>query len=285
MNLAFVTYHDLPDFATDDRILVSYLAQHNVIVTPVIWDNPEVKWGEYDAVIIRSTWDYYKRYDEFRQWLDTIETIGIKVYNPVQVMRWNMDKSYFNAFVKQGLLLPPFQLCSKNSEANLAEILHTNQWKKAVVKPTISAGSFNTWVITPDLTAEDNEKFATLLNSRDLIVQQFMDEILTDGELSMMFFNKKFSHAVQKKAKAGDFRIQTQFGGTVTPVTPDPEIIQQATDLIASIEEPLLYARVDGIISQGSFYLMELELIEPVLYVHSNAEACANFYRALREMK
>ena len=101
----------------------------------------------------------------------------------------------------------------------------------------------------------------------------------------MVFFNKKFSHAICKKAKQGDFRVQTQFGGTAEAIQPDEAILIQATDLINSIAEPLLYARVDGVlIDNGRFLLMELELIEPSLSVSSHEKACENFYAALVEL-
>ncbi len=112
-----------------------------------------------------------------------------------------------------------------------------------------------------------------------------MDGVVTNGELSLMFFDKKFSHAVIKKAKSGDFRVQAQFGGISEPVFPGEAIVKSAGALLNTIEEPLLYARVDGIIADdGNFYLMELELIEPVLFIWTDENARENFYKALQNL-
>lgn len=284
MHIAFVTYRDKPDFAPDDQYLVQYLQKKNIQITPVVWDDPAVDWLAWDAVIIRSTWDYYKRSSEFAAWLNHMEDSGCKIFNPINVMRWNMNKKYFLRFSEEGILLPSFEFLSQHTSVALHQLMNKNQWKKAVVKPAISAGSFNTWVTTNESAVADQPTISSQVCNGDIIVQKFMDEILTEGELSLLFFNKEFSHAVRKNAKPGDFRIQTQFGGTVTPITPDEKVLRQATDIVNRIKEPLLYARVDGIESQGNFYLMELELIEPVLYVNNNDQACENFYRALTSM-
>jgi glutathione synthase/RimK-type ligase-like ATP-grasp enzyme len=284
MHIAFVTYRDKPDFAPDDQYLVQYLQKKNITIAPVVWDDPEADWLAWDAVIIRSTWDYYKRPVEFSAWLKRIEGSGCKIFNPTSVMRWNMNKKYFIRFSEEGILLPSFEFLSQNTSVQLNQLMNKKQWKKAVVKPAISAGSFNTWVTTSESAVADQPTISSQITNGDIIVQKFMDEILTDGEISLLFFNKEFSHAVRKNAKPGDFRIQTQFGGTVTPITPDAKVLRQATDIVGRIKEPLLYARVDGIESQGNFYLMELELIEPVLYVNNNDQACENFYRALISM-
>jgi glutathione synthase/RimK-type ligase-like ATP-grasp enzyme len=284
MHLAFVTYRDKPDFAPDDQFLVQYLKTKNVKVSPVVWDDPDADWLAWDAVIIRSTWDYYKRPAEFSVWLNNIEAMGCRIFNPISVMRWNMNKKYFIRFSEDGILLPSFEFCPRNTSVALTQLMKKNEWQKAVVKPAVSAGSFNTWVTTAESAPADQATLVSQISEGDVIVQKFMDEILTGGEISLLFFNKEFSHAVRKNAKPGDFRIQTQFGGTVTPITPDTKVLKQAVNIVNRIEEPLLYARVDGIESGGNFYLMELELIEPVLYVDGNERACENFYTALISM-
>ena len=164
------------------------------------------------------------------------------------------------------------------------EIMIDNCWDKAVIKPAVSGGSFSTWVTTASAAASDELRFAQMLQDGDVIVQQFMNEVITGGELSLIFFDKKFSHAVIKKAKSGDFRVQAQFGGVSEPVFPGESILSSAIDLLAAIKEPLLYARVDGIISDEKFYLMELELIEPVLFLGTDENACENFYKALHHL-
>ena len=285
MQIAFVTYGRVPGFTEDDKLLAQYLSQKNMVITPAPWDDAAIDWQQFDAIILRSMWDYFERPEEFNQWLDKLEPLGDKVLNPLSVVKWNQNKNYFDDFSKKGIGLPPYVICSQKNKDSLKKIMEANGWRKAVVKPAISGGAYNTWITTTDTAAADEMRFAALLHTGEVIVQAFVEEIVTKGELSLVFFNKKFSHAICKKARQGDFRVQTQFGGTAEAIQPDKAILIQATDLINSIAEPLLYARVDGVlIDNGRFLLMELELIEPSLSVSSHEKACENFYAALVEL-
>lgn len=282
MHVAFVTYDKLPDLYEDDKILAKYLSGKNITVTPTVWDDVAVNWKQFDAIILRSMWDYFEKPVAFDQWLDKLENLGCNVMNPISVVKWNQDKNYFDNFSAKGVALPPYIICSKNNNHLLKQILENNGWNKAVVKPAISGGAYNTWITNTDSAIEDETKFVALLKEGDVIVQSFVEEIVTKGELSLIFFNKKFSHAICKKVKKGDFRVQTQFGGTSEVIIPGENILMQATDMLNNIEEPLLYARVDGVVTDdGRFLLMELELIEPLLSVFIHDKACENFHDAL----
>lgn len=286
MHIAFVTYAKVPDFTIDDRLLAQYLSQRNIVVTPAPWDDASIDWHQFDVIILRSTWDYFERPVEFNRWLDRLLPLSDKILNPLSVVKWNQDKRYFDDFTKKGIGLPPYIICPRNGKANLKQIMEDNGWRKAVVKPAISGGAYHTWVVHTDTAIADQPRFAALQETGEVIVQVFVEEIITNGELSLVFFNKKFSHAICKKAKQGDFRVQTEFGGTAVSIQPDKALLSQATDLINSIAEPLLYARVDGVVMEdGRFLLMELELIEPVLSVFSHEKACENFYEALLALK
>lgn len=286
MQVAFVTYHKFPDLYEDDKLLQQYLTRRNIEVTVVCWDDATINWQQFDVIVLRSMWDYFERPSEFDQWLDKLASLNCNVLNPVSVVKWNQNKNYFDDFSKKGILLPSYVICTHENNSTLKSILQKNNWNKAVVKPTISGGAYNTWTTTIDTIDDDEQKFSKLLKNSDLIVQMFVEEIITKGELSLIFFNKKFSHAICKRAKQGDFRVQVQFGGTNESIQPDETILAQATNLLNSIPEVLLYARVDGVVTNdGNFLLMELELIEPVLFVSTNDKACENFYNALFHQK
>nr|MDQ3016487.1 hypothetical protein [Bacteroidota bacterium] len=260
MLLAFVTYWKLPNLTDDDRLIQQYLQERGFEVRPTLWDDPNVDWEAFDALVLRSMWDYFERPDEFNIWLDKMESLHCLVLNPISIVRWNQNKNYFDEFARKGILLPPYVIIPGNDNQQLEKILADHQWQKAVVKPAISGGAYNTWVTTKDSAADDETRFAELLKSGDVIVQIFVEEIITKGELSLIYFNKKFSHAILKRAKEGDFRIQTQFGGTAEIFQPTHSILRQATDLLNGVEESLLYARVDGVVTDdGRFLLMELE--------------------------
>ncbi len=285
MKIAFVTYKNEPGLTKDDKVLAHYLSQKDMVISPAVWDDANVNWQQFDAVVLRSTWDYFEKPDAFNKWLDKLASLNCNVLNPVSVIRWNQNKKYFIDFSKKGILLPPYRICFRNGHISLKKIMEDNNWCKAVVKPAISGGSYNTWVTTSATVSTDEIRFTEMLQSGDVIIQKFVDEIITNGELSLIFINKKFSHAICKKARENDFRVQTQFGGTAEPIQPGKNILKIATDILNEISEPLLYARVDGIeTNEGEFLLMELELIEPVLFVAANDNACENFYNALQQL-
>ena len=165
-------------------------------------------------------------------------------------------------------------VCEKNKKVDVVEQLGFGRCRLSI------AVSRNE--MYDDVTFLDGKRIAT---TYPVIVQKFMDEIINEGELSLIFFNKQFSHAISKKPKVGDFRVQQKFGGTAEPVVPDKKIIQQAAELLNSINESLLYARVDGVVAaDDKFYLMELELIEPRLSVSSDVKACEKFYEAFLQL-
>jgi len=282
MHIAFITYKDEPKLFEDDQLIADYLESKNIKVSPIPWDDETIDWTSFDTVVIRSTWDYIHRAIEFNMWLGKLKDLGVKVLNPISVIQWNQHKSYFVDFSKKGILVPSFQYCPAKSKFELSSIIKEKGWDKAVVKPAVSAGSFNTWVVEKDNLANSQQRFAELLQTNDMIAQEFMNEVLTEGEWSLLFFNKKFSHAIIKKPKHGDFRVQAKFGGTDEPAQPDLSIVEQAERILKKVEEPLLYARVDGVITNDNkFWLMELELIEPVLFVKNSKNGCAHFYEAL----
>ncbi|SHM10627.1 RimK family alpha-L-glutamate ligase [Mucilaginibacter sp. OK098] len=285
MKICFVTCSKEPLLTNDDLLLSKYLLNKNIVVVPAIWDDITVNWQAYDAIILRSMWDYHTRIDEFNAWLDKLELLGCIVLNSVSIVKWNQNKKYLADLSPLGALLPPYHFCLQNSIIRLTDIMAINNWDKAVIKPAVSGGSFNTWTTTALSAAADELRFAEMLQYGDVIVQKFMDEIITNGELSLLFFNKKFSHAILKKAKPGDFRVQAQFGGTDEPAYPVESVLKKAQSLLNTINKPLLYARVDGILlNNDEFYLMELELIEPALFIGSNENACENFYEALHNL-
>ncbi|HVO73410.1 MAG TPA: hypothetical protein VMT35_05270 [Ignavibacteriaceae bacterium] len=282
---AFVTYSRIPNLTEDDKILAEYLSQKNISVRPVLWDDETVDWQRFDAVILRSMWDYFERPEEFNKWIDKLERLGCKVLNPLSIVRWNRNKNYFDDFSGKGFSLPPYVICIRRKNESLKKIMEDKGLRKAVVKPAVSGGAYNTWITSIDTADADQVRFTELLEKGDVIIQQFVEEIITKGELSLVFFNREFSHAFRKKVKPGDFRVQSQFGGTEEAIDPDDYVLNCSANILNSITGPLLYARVDGVIrDDGEFLLMELELIEPSLSVAGNDRACENFYAALIEI-
>ncbi|MEQ1587874.1 MAG: hypothetical protein ABL895_18455 [Cyclobacteriaceae bacterium] len=279
--IAFVTCSIKPDFADDDLETVRLLRQQGISVAPIPWDNDQTDWQSFNKVIIRSCWNYHLHPYKFTTWLDTLEAQQVNLFNPVNVIRWNLHKKYLQSLSKQGVPLPPTSWLTKGTSLNLASFMEEMAWQKIVVKPAISATAYNTFVTTISEAAHHQEAFNTLLQESDLLVQKFMEEVQKEGEWSLIYFNKKFSHAVLKKPAKNDFRVQDNFGGTSKFQEAPEFVLQQAEKILSLIDEPLLYTRVDGIISNDQFLLMELELIEPVLFLTHSEKATDKFVKEI----
>lgn len=240
MLIALVTWRGLPELAADDRLLEEALLRRGADVRAVVWDDRSVEWRAFDAIVIRSTWDYHTRVDEFRAWLDAMD--GLPLWNPAAVVRRNLHKSYLLELQQRGV--------------NIVPTLFVPRGEGFIVKPAVSATAFRT---------ERHQADA------DLLVQPFVPEIVSGGELSFIFLGRAFSHAVRKRPATGDFRVQRDFGGTAERFDAPAEWIAQATEIATMLGEEWLYARVDCVVRDGRLMLMELEATEPSLFLDEAA--------------
>lgn len=291
--VAFVTSEDQPAFTADDALAADALrALGETDVVAIPWSTAETAWEEFQAVVLRSTWDYFRRAEEFRRWLDDLERKGTRLFNAPALARWNADKTYLRELAATGVPIVPTIWFQKNNSVDIKAALREAGWRKAVVKPTVSASGFGTWITSLErFDPGDQTRFEELVRARDVMVQPYMEEIAGRGEWSLVFFDGAFSHAILKNPAPGDFRIQEHFGGSWRVASPSPELIREAEDALAAAtkvtgEGKPLYARVDGLESEvnGQFLLMELELIEPSLYFAADPDnAPVRFAQALSD--
>lgn len=275
--IAFVTCSTKPDFASDDLPVVDMLRSKGVEVQPLPWDGESDQWNSFDLVVIRSCWNYHLHPEKFIQWLDQVESQKVKLFNSAKTVRWNLHKGYLKELEQKGVPLPETIWLKKGKGANLSQLITGKNWEKAVVKPAISATAFNTFLVSRAEANQQQLKFAEQLQRADTLIQKFMPEVQQEGEWSLIFFDKKFSHAVIKRPAAKDFRVQNDFGGTAELASPRPFVLEQALKILSLIDEPLLYTRVDGVVSNNQFLLMELELIEPMLFLADGKDAAKRF--------
>ena len=274
--VALVTSREHPDLPDDDRPLVAELGRLGIAASPRIWDDP-VLWREFDALVIRSTWDYHLRVREFRRWIDARDAEGATLWNPAPLLAWNTHKFYLRELEEKGIPIAPTRFLSAGSDARLAEILDAEGWDRAVIKPAVSATAHRTHLVD----RREGRRLGALLADGDTLVQRYLGEIEGQGEWSLVYIDGSFSHAVRKIPAAGDFRVQTEFGGRAEPVRPDPALVRQADRVIAAIDSPWLYARVDGVESEGRLLLLELELVEPSLFLSAAPDAARRFAAAI----
>ena len=283
MKIGLLTCEKLPELTLADQQLIPELAKHNIVAKALIWNDKTINWNEFDYLIFRNTWDYFEKETEFNLWLDQIEKLGIKTLNAIEIIKKNKHKFYLREMEKKGILILPTIFIDKNANLNLAELL-PKHWKKAVIKPAFSAGSYLTSVFDASAIEKTNNEYTKLAQEKELLLQEFVPEIQTLGETSFIFFNKKFSHAINKKPIDGDFRVQSQFGGKYNLIHPNQELIDKAQKVVNTFHDKLLYARVDGIVIDTELHLMEIECIEPDLYFEISEGALERFVASIIEL-
>lgn len=249
----------------EDQELFDFLTKNGINLTREIWDDPNVNWEEYGAVILKSPWDYHEKLSSFLSWLGGLEGKGIKVLNPASIIKWNSDKHYLADIAQAELPVIPTVYMEKGSKVTEDYFIDLKA-EKLVIKPCVSAGAKNTLLLNREEFPAKMEEIDTWLKDEAYMVQPFVEEIL-EGEWSFLFFGGQYSHSLLKTPKQNDFRVQHYLGGSISYPKASEEHISQAREYVEKFAQNTLYARVDGVIINGTFHLMELELIEPYLFL------------------
>ena len=244
------------------------------------WADPNVDWNRFDTLVFRTTWDYFQRPHEFSRWLQSVSKQGHLINDAAQI-QWNMDKHYLADLEKRGVPIVPCHFIESASRIDLQTLLTTTSWSDAVIKPTISGAARHTYRVDHQNAAQLQPTIDHLLETESFIFQPFMASI-AEGELSLMVFDGKYSHAVRKVPKAGDFRVQDDHGGKVHSYQPTPREIEFAERAVAACDTLPAYGRVDIVENAGGeLELMELELIEPELWLRHHPPAAKAFAEAI----
>ena len=279
--VAFATGSSSPTVTEDDALAAKACLRQGIVCGGAAWDDPAVDWSRFDAVVLRSTWNYYMKLAEFLQWYRVCSDKCL-VFNPVDLVFWNSDKRYLLRLAEAGFDVPRTVIVSNRDATKLSELLRTHRWRAAVIKPSVSANAFETALVTWDSIDAAEAQLERMLLNGDVLLQEFMEEIRGDGEMSLMFFNGIFSHAVLKSPTANEFRVQEHAGGSVLAANPSAAVISSASSILRHVSAAApLYARVDGIVTNDRFVLMELELIEPDLFFRHSRPSADTFAREL----
>ena len=254
MRMALATYK-LP-VGPCDQALVAALRQAGHEARSVAWSEPGRNWGEFDVVVIRSCWDYHLHLEKFLAWIAAIECDGIAVINPPELMRWNSEKTYLKELEAAGVTIPGSIVVAEHVEENLGTICVARGWQMAVVKPIVSASAHRT------------ERRSSGIVKGPALVQEYIAAIENEGEFSLTFIDHEYSHAVNKKPLANDFRVQEEHGGQIVAAEPPRGAQAFAENVLSKMPCRATYARVDIVSDRGQLRLMELEVIEPELYLH-----------------
>ncbi len=279
--VAFLTLHDPSGFVIDDDLAIKPLAARGWQVETLPWDRKGIDWRRYQLVVIRSTWDYQHHAEKFLGVLETIEQSGVRLENGSEISRWNMRKTYLRELAAHGVEIVPTFWRERLGAGDLLPLFDELRSEEAVIKPVMSANAEGAWHLDRKRTSELASEIETYFANRPLMLQPFERGIVEEGEYSMIYFNGVYSHSVLKVPKRGDFRVQEEYGSEIIPVTPEPALRAMGDAAIAAVGSKLLYARADFVRSGDSFRVMELELVEPGLYLRSDSGAPDRFADAI----
>jgi glutathione synthase/RimK-type ligase-like ATP-grasp enzyme len=266
------TSSDLPESDVSGRLLVSALERHGARSHVVEW-SADRDWQTYDAIIIQTCWDYHLRAPVFISWANRLEGIGTVVLNSSALLRWNYHKQYLLSLRDANIPVVPSALVRRGGD--FREAVREFETLDLVAKPAVSASAMHTYRVDAR-TAQGAAAIDTLSRDGDVIIQPYM-EAIAGGETSFVFFAGAFSHAVLKRPRQGDFRVQSEHGGTVEVVIPTQDAIDAAARVLTAVPEAPVYARVDGLVQGDRVLLMEVELIEPELFLFAVPDAADRF--------
>jgi glutathione synthase/RimK-type ligase-like ATP-grasp enzyme len=267
----------------EDGLVMDGLEKLNLRTIKKDWNDHKFNWTSTKSAIFRSTWDYFDQFSNFRNWLDIIKEQCFLI-NPYEQINWNLDKHYLLDLQKKDLPIVESVFVPKKNELNLETISKSKNWKDIVIKPTISGAARHTYHLKNDEIKKFQDKWLSLTNNEDFMVQEFQKNILSSGEIAVMLFGGEYSHSVLKKAKKGDFRVQDDFGGSVEKINPSLEIIELAEKTVKNLKNMPLYARVDIIFdNDNNPVISELELIEPELWFRFKEESACKLAEIVKD--
>lgn len=268
----------------EDNYVIEALAARGMSVIKKDWSDPEFDWTSARALMFRTTWDYFERYAEFKPWLESVSKTCL-LLNSAEIINWNIDKHYLNDLMSAGINVAPTKFLKRNTSTSLKALFEKTGWTKAVLKPAISGGAWHTYRLSPDSALAHESIFSELISEEDMLFQEFLSDIETFGEISLMFMGGSYTHAVRKIAKPGDFRVQDDHGGRVEIYDASPSEIEFGISALAASPFTPIYARVDIVRDNaGKLSLCELELIEPELWFRNNPSAADELAKACLEV-
>lgn len=274
---AFLTMEDTAGWSIDAGLAIPHLEQRGWRVEWVPWHGASRDWNDFDAVYMAAPWDYPRDAEGFLALLERIDRSRAVLVNDLALVRWNIAKTYLRDIEARGVPIVPSAWLERLAPAELEPWFANFRSDCLVVKPTVSTNATDTFVVQRSAAAGLEAALAAAFGGRPCLVQPFVPAVRSEGEYSLFFFGRRYSHAVLKIPRSGDFRVQEEHGADILPIEPEPAL-QAAAAVIVDMVEPFpVYARCDLVRGGGGFLLMELELIEPSMYLRMDAAAPERF--------
>jgi len=283
---AFLTLSETGDYVIDDELAYKPLEALGWEVTAVPWNRSGNRWQDFDVIVIRSTWDYHLHVDEFLSVLTEIDQSGVRLENALSLVRWNLDKRYLKDLAARGIATVPTIWRDGLKQGGFGKLLEQMAGcSDVVLKPVLSANALGAFRLGREGTRESTNEVESYFANRPFLAQPFIPQVVEEGEFSLCYFNGRHSHTLLKTPKNDDFRVQEEHGGFIRAVEPETALLEAGRKVMNALEATPLYARADFVRAEGndSFWLMELELVEPSLYLRVDPEAPARFAHSLHE--
>ena len=279
--LALITWSGLPQGAESERLMLPHLAAAGIETEIVDWRSASCDFSRFDLIVLRSCWDYHLHTAEFIDWLQRVAQTA-PVLNAVDTVLWNHNKFYLREVEALGIEIAPTIFGTGNAAIGPQDRSQIKSWSKIVVKPAVSASAHKTWLMDGAALPTDAD-MAQQMGGEPFLIQQFIPEIQTGGEISFIYIHGVFSHAALKRPVAGDFRVQQEHGGSAELFHPSTALLDQVNRIVVTVPQvrDSLYCRIDAIARDGKLVLMELELIEPELFLALAEGAAKRFAKAI----
>jgi hypothetical protein len=276
MRVAVASCKSLPEPDPDQPLLLAALAGAGIEAKILGWDDPAAPFADHDLVVLRSTWNYYEHVDAFVAWASQLG-LTKRMLNPPRIVAWNARKTYLRELDARGVAIVPTEFALRGTAPRLDDILRARGWDEVVVKPVVSAASFRTERFARASLAAGQAFLDDLVADRDAMVQRWMPSVETYGERSLVWIDGTVTHAIRKTPRFSGG--QEQVSAEVPIADDERAFAERALEPFAS---ELLYARVDLVRDiEGTLRVMELELIEPSLFLQQSPKALDRLVAAI----
>jgi len=278
---AYLTMEEIGNFVVDSDLSIAPMAELGWEVEMLPWRR-DVDWNDYDLVYICTPWDYQHDVEAFLSVLEAIERSSARLVNSLDLVRWNLEKTYLRELEMRGADIVPSIFFDRFDTHRIAACLSAHNTGRIVVKPVVGANSDHIFVLTEPLLDDVVEELEQTFERRPFFVQPFVDSVQSEGEYSLFFFGGDYSHAILKRPRPGDFRTQEEHGADILSIEAPPALIATARSVLGVVSPQPVYVRADFVRDTGArFRLMELELIEPSLYFRTDPDSARRFAQAL----
>ena len=279
---AYLVMPDEGDFVTDYSLGIPPMEKLGWQIELVSWRDTDTDWNAFNLVYICTPWDYPSDLNAFMTLLEAIDRSTAILVNDISLVKWTLSKTYLRDLDERGVNIVPSLWCDDFDANELPGYFSAFAVNRIIIKPVVSTNATDTFLLQNPVSHETVRLLGQKFLRRGFVVQPFIENVRSEGEFSLFFLGGHYSHAILKTPRAGDFRVQEEHGADIVSVEPEAALLQAASDDLGKVTPLPVYGRSDYVRGpDGRFLLMEMEIIEPSLYLRMDANAPQRFAAAL----